>query len=246
MDAANVSLHAVVAQNQLQAQIIGIQQTIIAIFQESALEYGPSRNPVSHHLARILDSTRAARSGSVEALAQQYQRMLTAAAVPHGLPAGDEVAIRTKTRPRDRSADSTTTTRSGATTISERRTPRGLFCVYAVDLQKYNDRPLADHYREGGDGQCPYCKFLIPTKPGRAWEITKEDERNSARDRTFLVENRFVIKSHREGGRFACVLCNRGRPSDTVCDSIAALVDHVWKDHACGEYEREIDIVEVG
>ncbi|ORY17423.1 hypothetical protein BCR34DRAFT_474833 [Clohesyomyces aquaticus] len=241
-----------IAQNQLQAQIIAMQQTIITIFQECALIYGPQRNPISHHLATLLNTTRAARSGSIEALAGQYQRMLTGVGVPDGLPPPppegitNEVVIRTKPRPRDRSMDSTTTTRSGPTAITEREIPHGLFCIYALDLQKHVDQPLADAYREGGDGRCPYCKFRIPTRPGKAWEIIKEDERSKiSRERVFFIENRFVVKCHRDGGRYACVLCSVHRESDTVCDTVAALVDHVWKDHLCLELEREVNIVEV-
>jgi hypothetical protein len=75
--------------------------------------------------------------------------------------------------------------------------------------------------------------------------LVKEDEKNADIDRVFRVGNRFVVKSHREGGKFACVLCTREEPSDTVCESIPALIDHVWKEHSCAEYVREIDIVEV-
>ncbi|KAF2476423.1 uncharacterized protein BDR25DRAFT_65895 [Lindgomyces ingoldianus] len=242
-----------ITQNQLQAQIIAMQQTIITIFQECALIYGPRTNPVSHHLATLLNTTRAARSGSIEALALQYQRMLTGVGVPEGLPAPplegvtNEIVIRTKPRARDRSMDSNTTTRTGPTAITEREVPRGLFCMYAVDLQKHADQPLADAYKEGGDGRCPYCKFRIPTRPGKAWEIVKEDERSKiGRERVFLLENRFVVKSHRDGGPYACVLCSVHRENDTVCDSVAALVDHVWQDHLCGEFEKEVNIVEVG
>jgi hypothetical protein len=60
------------------------------------------------------------------------------------------------------------------------------------------------------------------------------------------VEPRFVIKSHREGGGYACVLCSRHRATDTTCESISSLIDHVWQEHKALEYEREIDIVEVG
>lgn len=62
--------------------------------------------------------------------------------------------------------------------------------------------------------------------------------------RTFLVKNRFVIKSHREGGGFACVLCARFRKSDTVCRQIEALMEHLWRDHTGEEMERDNDIVE--
>ncbi|KAF2192626.1 hypothetical protein K469DRAFT_717196 [Zopfia rhizophila CBS 207.26] len=239
----------IIAQNQLQAQIISMQQTIIKIFQESSLMNGPSANPVSHQLARLLETTRVARASSIEALALQYQRMLTAARVPEAIPpppVSSEVVIRTKSRARDRSPDSNASTRSAPTATSSHSNPRGLFCIYALDLQKHIDQPLADNYKDGGDGRCPYCKCRLSTRPGKAWEIVKVDEKRRDRDRIFLVENRFVVKSHKESGGFACVLCSRERPSDTICDSVAALVDHVWREHTVGEYGREVDVVEIG
>ncbi|KAF2814909.1 uncharacterized protein BDZ99DRAFT_515672 [Mytilinidion resinicola] len=239
----------VIAQNQLQAQVIMMQQTIITIFQESALMYGPTHNPISHHLARLLDTARAARAGSIEALAQQYQRMLTEAPILPAVPLPPTVqpltTLAIRGRPRSDSRDSMVTTNTGPTSITTRSAPHGLYCLYSLDLQEHIDQPLADNYREGGDGRCPYCSTIVNTRPGRAWELVKEDDADIEVDRSFRVTNRFVVKSHREGSSFACVLCTREQPSDTVCESIPALIDHIWKEHSCAEYEREIDIVEV-
>jgi predicted metal-dependent hydrolase len=57
------------------------------------------------------------------------------------------------------------------------------------------------------------------------------------------VRTAFVVKSHREGGGFACVLCAQWADADTVCRSIGALMEHLWKDHTCEEMERDEDIV---
>jgi hypothetical protein len=65
------------------------------------------------------------------------------------------------------------------------------------------------------------------------------------RRRVFLVKNRFVIKSHREGAGFACVLCATFRQSDTVCREVGALMEHLWKDHTGEELEKDDDIFEV-
>ncbi|KAF2501552.1 hypothetical protein BU16DRAFT_522510 [Lophium mytilinum] len=239
----------IIAQNQLQAQAIVLQKTIITIFQESALVYGPAHNPISHHLARLLDTARAARTGSIEALAQQYQRMLTEAPVLPAVPlpptAQAHKTLTIRGRPRNDSRDSMVTTNTGPTSITTRSAPHGLYCLYSLDLQEHIDQPLADNYREGGDGRCPYCSTIVNTRPGRAWELVKEDDTGMKVDWAFRVTNRLVVKSHRESGNFACVLCTREQPLDTVCESIPALIDHIWKEHSCAEYWREIDIVEV-
>lgn len=62
---------------------------------------------------------------------------------------------------------------------------------------------------------------------------------------TFHVMNRFIVKCHREDGEFACVLCNRNRPVDTIWGSMNELVKHVQRAHDVGEYMREVDIKEV-
>ncbi len=60
----------------------------------------------------------------------------------------------------------------------------------------------------------------------------------------FLVRNAFVVKCHRGGGGFACVLCATHGDADTVCRSIAALMEHLWKEHTCEDLENDFDIVE--
>lgn len=60
-----------------------------------------------------------------------------------------------------------------------------------------------------------------------------------------MVRSRFVVKSHREGHGFACILCAKFRRSDTVCKEIGALMEHLWKDHSAAEMEDDEDIVEI-
>ncbi|KAF2796087.1 hypothetical protein K505DRAFT_348193 [Melanomma pulvis-pyrius CBS 109.77] len=242
----------VLAQTQLQAQIIALQQTLLQVYQAYAL--------TPQHLPQLLHATRSARIASIQALATQYQRMLeipdtfplpdlpgafpARASEPHGLP------IRSKSRTRAKSIDSSSNRTTRFTPSSSHSAPtaasRGLFCVYASDLQKYADQPLADSYRAEGDGRCPYCHFVISTRPSKAWEIVKEDEAWRDRERVFLVQQRFIVKCHREGGRFACVVCSKFRETDTVCGEARALVDHLWREHTCVELERDEDVVEVG
>jgi hypothetical protein len=119
-----------------------------------------------------------------------------------------------------------------------------LFCVYARDLQNHSRLPLTDNYKEGGDNRCPYCRTHIATRPGKAWEIIADGCKGTKR-RVFLVKNRFVIKCHREGTGFACVLCARFKESDTVCRDIGLLMDHMWKEHTGEELEKDDDIFEI-
>jgi hypothetical protein len=91
---------------------------------------------------------------------------------------------------------------------------------------------------------CPFCRTHIATRPGKAWEIIA-DGCKGAKRRVFLVKNRFVIKCHREGTGFACVLCARFKESDTVCRDIGLLMDHMWKEHTGEELEKDDDIFEI-
>jgi hypothetical protein len=90
---------------------------------------------------------------------------------------------------------------------------------------------------------CPFCHSHIATRPGKAWEIVADG--GACKTRTFVVKNRFVVKSHRESGGFACVLCARFRESDTVCKDVAGLMEHLWRDHVGVELERDDDVVEI-
>lgn len=124
---------------------------------------------------------------------------------------------------------------------------RRLFCVYARDLQDHPRLPLTDSYKEGGDNMCPFCHAHTATRPGKAWEIIADNCRrgHERKRRVFLVKNRFVIKCHREGQGFACVLCARFKESDTVCREIGALMEHLWREHSSDELEKDCDIFEI-
>ena len=86
----------------------------------------------------------------------------------------------------------------------------------------------------------------ISTRQNKAWEVVKEDERREGVDRTFLVGTRFLVKCHRAGGGYACVLCSRFRKVDTIWEDIRAFAKHVSRAHEPVELSKEIDIEEVG
>ncbi|RYN52133.1 hypothetical protein AA0114_g5016 [Alternaria tenuissima] len=127
-----------------------------------------------------------------------------------------------------------------------------LFCIYAKDLQLSPRLHLANAYKPGGNGKCPFCRTHITIQPGKAWEIVVDGCSRKVgqgfveiASRTFRIRNRFIVKCHRDTGGFACVLCARFKESDTVCRGIESLMDHLWREHTSEELERDVDIVEI-
>ena len=112
------------------------------------------------------------------------------------------------------------------------------------DAIRYNEVALSDAFKPGGDNRCPYCHAHIPAQLNKAWEIIKEDDERRGVERTFLVGTRFLVKSHRQGSGFACVLCSEHREADTVCPEVRSLVEHLWKDHTSTELELDENIGE--
>jgi hypothetical protein len=225
------------------------------------------------HLLRLIQTTRSTRAASIQALHMQYQRMLPSMSPsipdahrtvpranptpPGNVPRHDSVTRRPRSGSRNRSRSSSPAKDHGEITIQPYPNPplepqphphgNKLFCVYSRDLQSHSRLPLTDNYKAGGDNLCPFCRTHIPIRPGKAWEIITEGYKGGDRHkrRTFLVKNRFVIKCHREGAGFACVLCARFKESDTVCRETEALMDHLWKEHTSEELEKDDDIFEV-
>jgi len=113
-----------------------------------------------------------------------------------------------------------------------------LYCRYAERLQE-TGAPLDDNFSVDSSCACPQCGTKISIQPGRAWRIDKElvHEQSSSgkyreqriEERTYYINNRFIVKCHREKAGFACLLCFRYRDSDTLCETIQRFVNHVWK-----------------
>ncbi|KAF2271181.1 hypothetical protein CC78DRAFT_573555 [Lojkania enalia] len=224
------------AQNQLQTAIISMQQIIIATFRLTSSGREPDRHDVRYHSGKLYETAEHARDTATYTL-KTLRTQLSAEGVifptaPTLTRKMSEVVLERRGRSRSR---------------SRRRTHSSIFCLYAQDLQNDPLQPLADDYKPDGDGCCPFCRCHIPIKLGNAWEIVSEDTRSRRRDqdRVFVIGNRFVIKSHRDGGGFACVLCSKFREEDTVCRDVRSLVDHVWKEHSDKEIEVDEDIEEV-
>ncbi|KAF2856741.1 hypothetical protein T440DRAFT_484857 [Plenodomus tracheiphilus IPT5] len=270
-----------VAQIQLQSQIIHLQQTLLDIHQDLLLSTYLTPASNHSHLVRLIQTTRTARAASIQALNLQYQRLLPPrppsrpGTIPGAFPTPPDTPREpvhggSGSRPRRKDSCMSSSSDSGDDVVNilpipepkpkpkptptpppqpPPLQPHRLFCVYAKDLQRNPQLPLANSYKPGGNGVCPFCRAYIPARPGKAWEIVADDHKRfngqiKMISRTFLVKNRFVIKSHREGGGFACVLCARFRKSDTVCRQIGALMEHLWRDHTSEEMDRDDDIVE--
>jgi len=128
-----------------------------------------------------------------------------------------------------------------------------LFCSYATSLQKF-DEPLHSNFTRDGSLACPGCGTRIAIQPSRSWRIDKElvhEKKNEGRfenerieERTYFVSNRFIVKCHRPGAGFACILCFKYRDSDTLCENTQRFINHIWKKHSYAEYEADGDIEE--
>ncbi|KAJ4357553.1 uncharacterized protein N0V89_002129 [Didymosphaeria variabile] len=243
-----------ITRNQLQAQIIALQQRLLYTYEDIILDPEFSRHPPSYHLKELVHTTRAARVAVIDALVMQSQRMLpspipthTARLLPEDFPTSPivhqphDVVLHEHQTKLVKHIDHRSASRSP---IRNTKESPDLYCLYARNLQRNSSLPLADTFKSGGNGCCPYCHEHISTNPTKAWEIPKEDEQRKGGHRTFLIGMRFLVKCHRMGGGFACMLCSRWKEADTVCGEVRALVEHLWKEHSCVELEGDENIGE--
>ncbi|KAI0450195.1 hypothetical protein F5B21DRAFT_491919 [Xylaria acuta] len=209
-------------ENQLQAQVITLQRTVIDVLQEALL----NRRSLSHgDVQRLIAASLAARNGSLDALRQQCQRLSFETYGQH----------RSLPETRHHSSD------VGA---------GQLFCRYSLALQNTPNLPLSASFAPGGDGHCPACKVqLDPETTDTYWHVAKMVPVNIEgkdgelmREYHFDLGQRFIIKCHTERGDYACVLCRKHSNVDIVCRSIPTLVNHVSREHDIRELEMEVDL----
>jgi hypothetical protein len=235
----------VVAQTQLQSQIITLQGTVIKLLEEALITGRPP------DINSLYNASEFAREGSIKALRDQYQRLLQAA--PLRRPIGP--VRRTSSTPtlREDVGWECRPPQKALTFYSRNDDP--LFCPYAVELQR-TTRPLGEEFAAGGKCACPSCGGVVAVEAGRAWRIEKEVLRERVltdgekelvevvEARTYMLTNRFIVKCHREGAGFACYLCYKYRKNDTLCKGMETFVGHIIEQHGVGEYERDPDIKE--
>jgi len=262
-----------VAQTQLQSQIIILQSSVIKLLEEALITGQPP------DISRLYNTSEFARQGSIRALQDQYQRMLQSSApapYPGPLarrgPRPGAPIRRTSSTPSLRGSEheSNYSRRLKAlppppgsvVSVSNARGPSSgaLFCRYAQDLQ-HDAAPFDLSDRQ----HCPACRAVLGFSNQSSWRIEKKvrprDDRTSDRSsrtssrvkdddgdvitRSFILTPRFVAKCHREGDGYACYLCNCNRDRDTICRSEEALVNHVASKHGISEYVHDRDIKEM-
>ncbi|KAF2098408.1 hypothetical protein NA57DRAFT_77200 [Rhizodiscina lignyota] len=232
----------IIAQNELQAQVIQLQQTVISILEEAVYS---GRQPSRADMATLFKASEAAREGSIQALNHQYQRLLENNPKQRALSLPPAASVHGSIR----ALPAPTPSRHGSIrslrTSSLAGDPTPLYCRYSVALQDDSNRPLSSGFAPGGSCKCEACGIFIPIEPQRAWQIYKEDPNVRHGERTYHILNRFMIKCHRANGEFACVLCSRFRSVDTIWEDIRAFAKHVSRAHDPAELNKEIDIKEV-
>lgn len=219
-----------ITENQLQAQVIALQQTVINVLQNALYD---DRQLSRADMAKLLAASNSAREGSLQALREQQFRLT------EGFP-DDAPPQRALPPPKRSSIISDPISNSNP-----------LFCRYSLDLQRIANEPLTADFRQGGLCRCPDCGFRLGVEEDDFWKIGKGKpiiikdggyEKEVIDTREFHVGQRFIVKCHTSDGEFACVICNRHRDVDAICRSVDALVNHVGRYHDISELEREIDL----
>ncbi|OAK99423.1 hypothetical protein IQ06DRAFT_378278 [Phaeosphaeriaceae sp. SRC1lsM3a] len=221
-----------IAENQLQAQIISLQQTVINVLQDALAN---DRQLTRADQAKLIAASNAAREGSLNALAQAQQRLS-----PHDSPrsASPQRSIAPPKR--------------ASTAIMDAGDQ--LFCHYSLDLQYTQNKPLAASFAPGGPCQCPACGVHLDVTADDFWMIGKRTpitvldkgyETEVMETREFRLGQRFALKCHTPDGEYACIICSKNRDVDAICRTVDALVKHVGTYHDVNELDREVDLREV-
>ncbi|KAH8726379.1 hypothetical protein GQ44DRAFT_725968 [Phaeosphaeriaceae sp. PMI808] len=221
-----------IAENQLQAQIISLQQTVIGVLQDAL---NNDRQLTRTDQAKLIAASNAAREGSLNALQQAQQRMSSNNSIRSASP--------------QRSIAPPKRASTAIMDLSDQ-----LFCRYSLDLQYVQNKPLAANFAPGGSCQCPACGILLDVTADDFWMIGKRTpmtviehgyETEVMETREFRLGQRFVLKCHTPDGEYACTICSRNRDVDAICRTVDSLVKHVGTFHDVDELDREIDLREI-
>jgi hypothetical protein len=227
-------IYPAIAENQLQAQIISLQQTVIAVLQDALQN---DRQLTRADQAKLIAASNAAREGSLNALQQAQARMSSGNSTRSASPQRSIAAPK-----------------RAATTNFDSGAADQLFCRYSLDLQYMSGKPLASTFAPGGSCQCPACGVRLDVTADDFWMIGKRTptiiidkggyETEIMETREFRLAQRFVLKCHTPDGEYACTICNRNRDVDAICRTVDSLVKHVGTFHDVEELEREADLRE--
>lgn len=221
-----------IAENQLQAQIISLQQTVIGVLQDALQN---DRQLTRADQAKLIAASNAARDNSLQALRDAQQRISSNNSVRSASP-----------------QRSIAPPKRASTAILDG--PDQLFCRYSLDLQYIPNKPLSASFAPGGPCSCPACGVRLDVTADDFWMIGKRTpktiidngyETEIMETREFRLGQRFALKCHTPDGEYACTICNKHRDVDAICRTVESLVKHVGTYHEVNELEREIDLREV-
>lgn len=227
-----LTIGTAIAENQLQAQIISLQQTVINVLQDAL---NNDRQLTRADQAKLIAASNAAREGSLNALQQAQQRM------------SSNRSSRSESPQR-----SIAPSKRASTVIMD--APDQLYCRYSLDLQYAQNKPLAASFAPGGSCACPACGVPLDVTADDFWMIGKRTpmtvidkgyETEVVETREFRLGQRFALKCHTPDGEYACTICNKNRDVDAICRNVDSLVKHVGTFHEVDELEREVDLREV-
>ena len=197
---------------------------------------------------RLIDAQNLARTGSLDALHDQYDRMDAARRQRNGqfVPLERAITAPAPYEPKQIAYNS----RQNSLPLAPAKmkalpapTPH-LFCGYGEQLQM-TGRALSPAFDPQNDKNCPVCGVHIPVDSQDFWILTVKipDATGVYRPVDYEFDARLVVKSHLEDGRFACVLCNKLSNTDCLCRDVEALVQHLGKKHTAEDYAIEPDLV---
>jgi hypothetical protein len=228
--------HPAITENQLQAQIISLQQTVITVLQDALAN---DRQLTRADMAKLVAASNSAREGSLKALQDQQARLSSSALNRSPSPQRSIAAAPRKPL--------------SIVGGGEMQGQDTLYCRYSLDLQYDKSRPLAASMAPGGSCACPACGLRLDVTGEDFWMIGKRTpltvieggyKSEVMETREFRLGQRFAVKCHTPEGEYACVICSRERDSDAICRNVEALVKHVGTYHEVDELEREVDLRE--
>lgn len=186
----------VLTENQLQRQIILLQQTVIGVL-EDALYSGRQLNRAG--VEKLVNASKLARNGSLDALKGQHQRILQQLPPPRPPSLEVETKVvevgsrgssphqRLQRLPPPRPLPPREVEPKVVELVSRRSSPHQrliealpppprrksgmeFFCRYSIDLQR-SPLPLARAFDPGRGSKCPSCKITIPVDAAEFWDV---------------------------------------------------------------------------
>lgn len=234
----------VIAENKLQAQVILLQQSVINVLQDAVINQRPLTKADEH---RLIVAQQTARQGSLDALRDQYDRMLDQ---QQSRSIGYDPPRRQLTLPTqvDSSTDDSFPPPRRVKTLPALQSPPDdlLYCRYATDLQAEPKRNLVSSFAPTGSQRCPACDVRIPVSTQNIWDFetrTPVGDDSQYEVKSFTFDARLIVKSHTPSGELACYLCYSERDKDAFCPNVGALIKHLGSGfHTREEFEREVDM----